>query len=268
QSKPLVTVNCGAIPEELLESELFGHEKGAFTGAIRSRIGRFELAQEGSIFLDEIGDMSPSLQVKLLRVIQERQFERIGGMRTLEADVRIIAATHRNLEDAVKHGKFREDLYYRINVIPIHIPPLRERRADIPILIGHFLKIFNTMKKKRVNAVTDEAMEHMVEYGWPGNVRELQNTMEMLIVMKEEGVLGIDDLPERIYRHGGRAEDVTSEIDIPEGGLNLNQAVTEFEKNILLKALEKSGGVKNKAAQLLKLNRTTYVEKLKRYNIS
>jgi DNA-binding NtrC family response regulator len=268
RSKPLVTVNCGAIPEELLESELFGHEKGAFTGAIRSRIGRFELAQEGSIFLDEIGDMSPSLQVKLLRVLQERQFERIGGMRTLEADVRIIAATHRNLEDAVRKGKFREDLYYRINVIPIHLPPLRERKADIPVLIGHFLKTFNTMKKKRVTAVTDDAMDRMINYGWPGNVRELQNTMEMLVVMKEEGMIDMDDLPERIYHYGGGTSDTASEVDIPEGGINLNQAVTQFEKNILLKALEKSGGVKNKAAQLLKLNRTTYVEKLKRYNIS
>ncbi|HEU17917.1 MAG TPA: sigma-54-dependent Fis family transcriptional regulator [Deltaproteobacteria bacterium] len=268
KSKPLVTVNCGAIPEELLESELFGHEKGAFTGAIRSRIGRFELAQEGSIFLDEIGDMSPSLQVKLLRVIQERQFERIGGMRTIDADVRIIAATHRDLEEAVKGGNFREDLFYRINVIPIHIPPLRERRTDIPILMGHFLRTFNNLKKKRVNGLTPEAMNYMNEYAWPGNVRELQNTMEMLIVMKEEGSIDVDDLPERIYRNAGGTHVIKSGLEIPEEGLNLNEAVTLFEKNILLKALEKSGGVKNKAAQLLKLNRTTYVEKLKRYNIT
>jgi DNA-binding NtrC family response regulator len=265
--KPLVTVNCGAIPEDLLESELFGHEKGAFTGAIRSRIGRFELAQEGSIFLDEIGDMSPSLQVKLLRVIQERQFERIGGMKTIDADVRIVAATHRDLEEAVKEGNFREDLFYRINVIPIHLPPLRERITDIPILISHFMRTFNTMKKKKVNGLSDEAMNCMMEYSWPGNVRELQNTMEMLVVMKEEGDIDVEDLPERIHRNVSGMSQVQTGLEIPDDGLNLNQAVTQFEKSILLKALEKSGGVKNKAAKLLKLNRTTYVEKLKRYNI-
>lgn len=265
--KPLVTVNCGAIPEDLLESELFGHEKGAFTGAIRSRIGRFELAQEGSIFLDEIGDMSPSLQVKLLRVIQERQFERIGGMKTIDADVRIVAATHRDLEEAVKEGNFREDLFYRINVIPIHLPPLRERITDIPILISHFMRTFNTMKKKKVNGLSDGAMNCMMEYSWPGNVRELQNTMEMLVVMKEEGDIDVEDLPERIHRNVSGMSQVQTGLEIPDDGLNLNQAVTQFEKSILLKALEKSGGVKNKAAKLLKLNRTTYVEKLKRYNI-
>jgi len=266
-TKPLVTVNCGAIPEELLESELFGHEKGAFTGAIRSRVGRFELAQEGSIFLDEIGDMSPALQVKLLRVIQERQFERVGGVKTIDADVRIVAATHQNLEEAVMNGSFREDLFYRINVIPIHLPPLRERKTDIPILISHFMTTFNKLKKKKVDGLSPDAINIMTDYAWPGNVRELQNTMEMLVVMKEMGQITKDDLPDRIRRQMRTAEQHLSEIDIPEEGLNLNQAITQFEKDILLKALEKSGGVKNRAAKMLNLNRTTYVEKLKRFNI-
>jgi len=265
--KPLVTVNCGAIPEELLESELFGHEKGAFTGAIRSRIGRFELAQEGSIFLDEIGDMSPSLQVKLLRVIQEKQFERIGGMKTINADVRIIAATHQNLEKAVEENRFREDLYYRINVIPIHIPPLRERRADIPILITHFLQKFNKLKKKMVNNVTPQAMSYMIRYSWPGNVRELQNLIEMIVVMKQEGPIEAGDLPAKIRFNRKKAEKFITGIEIPDEGLNLNHTVNQFEKDILQKALEKSGGVKNRAAKLLNLNRTTYVEKLKGYHM-
>ncbi len=267
RANPLVTVNCGAIPEELLESELFGHDKGAFTGAIKTRIGRFELAQEGSIFLDEIGDMSPSLQVKLLRVIQEKQFERIGGMSTINADVRIIAATHRNLEEAVKKGKFREDLYYRINVIPIYLPSLRERKTDIPILISHFLQTFNSLKKKTIKGLNEEAMKYMVEYSWPGNVRELQNTIEMLVVMKEKGYIEVDDLPDRISCQIDQVIDMETGVEIPDEGLSLNQAITNFEKDILLKALSKSGGVKNKAAKLLQINRTTYVEKLKRYNI-
>jgi DNA-binding NtrC family response regulator len=268
QANPLVTVNCGAIPEELLESELFGHEKGAFTGAIRNRTGRFELAQSGSIFLDEIGDMSPSLQVKVLRVIQERQFERIGGVKTIDADVRIIAATHQNLEKAVEEKKFREDLFYRINVIPIHLPPLRERMVDIPILINHFIRVFNKSKKKSIEGLTPEAMDYMMKYHWPGNVRELQNLIEMLVVMKGEGSIDVEALPEKIRSTSSRANHLTGNIDLPDEGLNLNEMVNEFEKDILQKALRKSGGVKNRAAKLLHLNRTTFVEKLKRYNIS
>ena len=268
QANPLVTVNCGAIPEDLLESELFGHEKGAFTGAIRSRTGRFELAQNGSIFLDEIGDMSPSLQVKLLRVIQERQFERIGGVKTIDADVRIIAATHQNLEKAVEEKKFREDLFYRINVIPIYLPPLRERIVDIPVLINHFIRTFNKSKKKNIEGLTTEAMDYMTKYHWPGNVRELQNLIEMLVVMKGEGMINVEALPEKIRVSSSRLNHVVGTIDLPDEGLNLNEMVNEFEKDILQKALRKSGGVKNRAAKLLHLNRTTFVEKLKRYNIS
>jgi DNA-binding NtrC family response regulator len=263
---PLVPVNCGAIPEDLLESELFGHEKGAFTGAIRNRIGRFELAQGGTIFLDEIGDMSPALQVKVLRVIQEKQFERIGGIKTMNADVRIIAATHQNLEKAVQERKFREDLFYRINVIPINLPPLRQRGADIPIMVNHFLQKFNKLKNKSVNMIMPEVVEHFMLYPWPGNVRELENLIEMLVVMKEEGNIGVDDLPSKICNYQG-GEEAFSNMEMPEEGIFFNDVISQFEKELLLKALKKNGGIKNRAAKYLNLNRTTLVEKLKRFNM-
>ena len=266
-SYPLVPVNCGAIPEELLESELFGHEKGAFTGAIKSRIGRFELAHGGTIFLDEIGDMSPALQVKVLRVIQEKQFERIGGVKTINVDVRIIAATNQDLEKAVLEKRFREDLFYRINVIPISIPPLRERKMDIPVLINHFMRKFNKLKKRNTKGLSQEAMQYMMRYPWPGNVRELENLIEMLVVMKEEGVIDVADLPPKLLSEGPRQEEAAGAVVIPEGGVSFNEMVEDFEKDLLLKALEKTGGVKNRAAKLLDLNRTTFVEKLKRYSI-
>ena len=264
---PLIPVNCGAIPEELLESELFGHEKGAFTGAIRNRLGRFELAQGGTIFLDEIGDMSPSLQVKLLRVIQEKQFERIGGVKTINADVRIIAATNQNLELAVAEKRFREDLYYRINVIPIHLPALRERGPDIAILANHFLQKFAQTKKKDVNSISPEAIACLLHYPWPGNVRELENLIEMLVVLKDDSEIVLDDLPLKIRQFKKEAQSIGS-IQIPDDGIDFNELVNQFEKDILLNALQKSSGVKNRAAKLLNLNRTTLVEKLKRLNIS
>jgi DNA-binding NtrC family response regulator len=272
KDRNLVAVNCGAIPEELLESELFGHEKGAFTGAIRNRIGRFELAHGGTILLDEIGDMSPALQVKVLRIIQEKQFERIGGIKTIDADVRIIAATNQNLEAAVADKKFREDLFYRINVIPIHIPPLRERKLDIPILANHFLAEFNQLNKKAVKTITPEAVNLFMRYSWPGNVRELQNLMERIVVIKEAGEVCVDDLPGKMIHsvsgkqamHQGTQ---STEISLPEEGVDFNEVVSNFERELLLKALKKTGGVKNSAAKLLKLNRTTLVEKLRRFNI-
>lgn len=267
RSQPMIPVNCGAIPEDLLESELFGHEKGAFTGAIRNRMGRFELAQGGTIFLDEIGDMSPALQVKVLRVIQEKQFERIGGVKTINADVRIIAATNQNLEKAVAEKQFREDLFYRINVIPINLPALRERGSDIAILANHFLTNFNKLKKKNIARITVEAINLLLRYNWPGNVRELQNLIEMLVVMKEEGEIGVDDLPAKI-----RSVPVSTAgpetIVFSEDGIDFNERVSQLEKELLLKALKLSGGVKNRAAKLLNLNRTTLVEKLKRLNIA
>lgn len=266
-NSPLIAVNCGAIPEELLESELFGHEKGAFTGAIRSRVGRFELANEGTIFLDEIGDMSPALQVKVLRVLQEKQFERIGGVKTLQVDVRIIAATNQDLEKAIAEKRFREDLFYRINVIPIHLPPLRERKVDIPMLANHFLRKFDKLKRKTVEKIAPEAMECLLRYPWPGNVRELENLIEMIVVLKEEGNIEVADLPDKIIMlpsAGGRI----SGIEITDQGINYNELIDKLEKDLLSRALEKAGGAKNRAAKLLNLNRTTFVEKLKRFKIS
>jgi len=267
RNQPMIPVNCGAIPEDLLESELFGHEKGAFTGAIRNRMGRFELAQGGTIFLDEIGDMSPALQVKVLRVIQEKQFERIGGVKTINADVRIITATNQNLEKAVDEKKFREDLFYRINVIPINLPALRERGSDILILANHFLMFFNKLKRKNVEHIVPDAVTHLMHYSWPGNVRELQNLIEMLVVMKEEGVIGVDDLPAKI-RNAPSGNQSNGTIIFSEDGIDFNDYISRLEKDLLLKALKMSGGVKNRAAKLLNLNRTTLVEKLKRLNIA
>lgn len=266
-NRPLIAVNCGAIPDDLLESELFGHEKGAFTGAIRSRIGRFELAQGGTIFLDEIGDMNPALQVKVLRVIQERQFERIGGVKTINVDVRIIAATNQNLEEAVAAKRFREDLFYRINVIPINLPSLRERKADVPILANHFLAKFNQLKKRKVEKITPAAMDIFMQYSWPGNVRELQNLIEMLVVMKGGSEIDVGDIPPKMLKRQEMEKVHDVEIELPKGAVNFNELVGNFEKELLLKALEKSGGVKNRAAKLLNLNRTTLVEKLKRFDI-
>jgi DNA-binding NtrC family response regulator len=270
KNQPFVPINCGAIPEELLESELFGHEKGAFTGAIRSRIGRFEMAQGGTLFLDEIGDMKPSLQVKMLRVIQEKEFERIGGIRTIRADVRIIAATNQNLEKAVVEKKFREDLFYRINVIPIHLPPLRERGQDIAILANQFLSKFCKLKKKHLSLFSPDVLRYFMRYPWPGNVRELENLIEMFVVMKEDGKIEVGDLPPKLLNLGNTTPTTPSLsrcIDLPADGISFNDMVNQFEKDLLLQALNRTGGVKNRAAKLLQLNRTTLVEKLKRLNL-
>lgn len=260
--RPLVAVNCGAIPEELLESELFGHVKGAFTGAVATRPGRFEMAEGGSIFLDEIGDMSPRLQVKVLRVLQERKFEPVGSNKTMEVDVRIITATNKNLERAVKENLFREDLYYRLNVIPVRLPPLRERFEDVPLLIDYFLRRYAQENGRFVPKISQEAMFALMHYNWPGNVRELENMVERLVILKHEGEITLADLPERI--RAGHEEDVLTNVQIPESGLSFKDVVDDFENQLILKALEKTGWNKNKAAQLLQLNRTTLVEKIKK----
>ncbi len=260
--KPLVAVNCGAIPETLLESELFGHERGAFTGASSTRIGRFERAHEGTLFLDEIGEMSPSLQVKLLRVLQQRCFERVGGTKTLQVDVRVIAATNRDLDQAVLDGRFREDLYYRLNVIPIAVPPLRERADDIPHLVDHFLKSINEQKQKAVQGVSPEAMRLFSAYAWPGNVRELENLIERLVILKGEGVIGPEDLPDKMARQDSYHPLLPGVF--PADGVDFNRLVDAFERDLIQRALKAAGGVKNRAAQLLQLNRTTLVEKLKK----
>ncbi|MBM4348881.1 MAG: sigma-54-dependent Fis family transcriptional regulator [Deltaproteobacteria bacterium] len=262
---PFVPVNCAAIPSELLESELFGHEKGAFTSAIRTRIGRFELANGGTLFLDEIGDMNPNLQSKLLRVLQERQFERIGGVKPIKVDIRIISATHQDLKKAVLKKKFREDLYYRLNVIPIEIPPLKQRKSDIPLLAFHFIHHFSKSKRKKVTGITDEAMERLMEYDWPGNVRELENMIERLIILAGSEMIDLPDLPERVLPPSSK--EIGGTMDIPQEGLSLETALNELEKQLILEALNKSGWVKNKAAQLLHMNRTTLIEKIKRQNL-
>jgi DNA-binding NtrC family response regulator len=263
---PLIPVNCAAIPEELLESELFGHERGAFTHAVRTRIGRFEQANGGTIFLDEIADMSPSLQVKILRVLQDRSFERIGGVKTIKVDIRVIAATNRDLEEMVRQGKFREDLYYRLNVIPIRVPPLRERVSDIPLLVQHFLHEFSRKKKKPIKRLSSEAMDRLMHYPWPGNIRELENLMERMVILSEGEEIQAAELPER-FRIKAPAAAVKPQ-EIPEHGIHLTAAVAEFERDLILKALDKSNWVKSRAAQLLHLNRTTLLEKMKKQNIS
>ena len=262
-----VPVNCGAIPEELLESELFGHEKGAFTGAFRTRIGRFELASGGSIFLDEVSEMSPNLQVKLLRIIQEREFERVGGIKSIKADVRIIAATNKNLEEEVAEGRFREDLYYRLNVIPITLPPLRERNDDIPLLVKHFLNKYNSDSSKKLSGFSKKAMSVIMNYKWPGNVRELENIVERMVVLCDTPEVELSDLPNKILSGSATDSSDIPRIDLPETGIDLSTAVSEFEKSIIIQALNKSNWVKNRAAKLLHVNRTTLVEKIKKQKL-
>ncbi len=266
QAAPFVSINCGAIPENLLESELFGHVRGAFTGATANKVGKFEQAHGGTIFLDEIGDMSADLQVKILRVLEEGEFEPVGGNRTVRVDVRIIAATHRDLEARVSEGQFREDLYYRLYVIPLLLPPLRERRGDVALLAAHFLEAFNTRGAGAIEGLSDEALAALERYAWPGNIRELRNLMERLVVLKQDGVIERHDLPAKFSESAG-TNPVNAGIALSDDGINLNSAVTEFEKALILQSLEKTKWVKNKAAKLLKLNRTTLVEKIKRYRL-
>lgn len=262
-SGPFIAINCGAIPSELLESELFGHVKGAFTGAISNRLGRFEMADGGTLFLDEIGDLEPTLQVKILRALQEKSFEPVGGVKTVNVNVRVIAATNINLEKAVEDGRFREDLYYRLNVIPVQLPALQERKPDIPLLLAHFLNQFNKFKTKRIVGFSELAMDSLVQYPWPGNIRELENLVERLSILKSEGTIELSDLPTKYQVKVEKKEDFQFE-DIPENGLDFNSAVDAFENSLILKALEKTGWNRNQAAALLRLNRTTLVEKIKK----
>ncbi|MFC1491532.1 sigma 54-interacting transcriptional regulator [Nitrospinota bacterium] len=263
---PLIPVNCGAIPEELLESELFGHEKGAFTGATTAREGRFQMADGGTILLDEVSEMSPKLQVKFLRVLQESEFERVGGGKTIRVDVRIIAATNKDLEKSVACREFREDLYYRLNVIPLPLPPLRERQGDISLLVQSFIDMFQEKNLSSLKSVAPDAMAALQAYSWPGNVRELENLIERMAILAEGSILKLSDLPERFKssQAADSGQGGTPEIDIPEEGIDLRAVMEDMENRLIEKALEKSGGVKNRAAQLLGLNRTTLVEKLKK----
>jgi DNA-binding NtrC family response regulator len=262
---PFVPINCGAIPEELLESELFGHEKGAFTGAFKERRGRFELANKGTIFLDEIGEMSPKLQVKLLRFLQETKFQRVGGSRTVEVDVRILAATNKDLERAVAENEFREDLFYRLNVIPIHVPPLRERTGDIAILIQHFLKQHCVKKNILQKRMSEAAIESLEQYDWPGNVRELENVIERLVILTDPDEIQLLDLPKRMQAVQQMPE--PRHIELGQDGINLKETLDCLENRLIVDALQRAGGVKNKAAKLLGLNRTTLIEKMKKKQI-
>lgn len=282
--KPFVPVNCGAIPQELLESELFGHEKGAFTGAITSRPGRFELAQGGTIFLDEIGDMPLHMQVKLLRVLQEKTYERVGGTKTMEADVRVIAATHQNLEKLIEEGKFREDLYYRINVFPIEMPPLRERTEDIPLLLNELVARIENEKRGSIR-FNSAAIMALCRHEWPGNVRELANLVERLVITHPYGVIGVSDLPKR-FRH---VDDLDEEREMPEevaapagpgyvsmdapallpvNGIDLKEYLNNLEYNLIKQALDDCNGVVARAAEKLKIRRTTLVEKMRKFDLN
>ena len=265
KDKPFVQINCGATPEGLLESEFFGYRRGAFTGATADKAGKFELAKGGTIFLDEIGDMSADLQVKVLRVLEEGEFERVGGTETIKSDARIIAATHRDLEEEVQKRNFREDLFYRLYVIPIMLPTLKERKGDIPYLVHYFLEEFSKKKAAQPAKVSDEAMKILVNYPWPGNVREIRNLIERLVVLHEGEQILPQDLPEKIRTEGGQRPQ--RKTDVEGEGISFNTAVSEFEKALIISALERTNWVKNKAAQLLQIKRTTLVEKIKRYNL-
>ncbi|MFB3146232.1 MAG: sigma-54-dependent transcriptional regulator [Nitrospirales bacterium] len=260
---PLVPVNCGAIPESLLESELFGHEKGAFTGAIATKVGRFELAEGGTIFLDEIGDLSPPLQVKILRVLQERTYERVGGVRTLKTDARVVAATNQDLEELVSTKRFREDLFYRLNVVPIVVPPLRQRSGDIPLLVYHFIEQLNIRRNASLTDCSPEAFRLLSDYQWPGNVRELANLIERIAILKRKGQIEVSDLPEK-FRRPSVVPSLSASPSIPGAGIDLGRVVEEFENRLILEALERTNWVKSRAAQLLQINRTTLIEKLKK----
>jgi len=266
---PFVRVNCGALPETLLDSELFGHEKGAFTGAERQRRGRFELADGGTLFLDEISTISPTTQVRLLRVLQERELERVGGEETIPVDVRIIVATNTPAEELLGGEEFRSDLYYRLHVVPITLPPLRERESDIELLAKHFIAKLRDRTRSRVESVSDDALARLTGYDWPGNVRELENVIERSLVLAEGAVLGPEDIP--LFRSpGGETPTLDSSMlqhSLPSDGLDLTGAVEEMEERMLRQALERAGGVKAEAARLLGLKSSAFYYKLEKYGI-
>ena len=259
---PLIKVNCAALPETLLESELFGHEKGAFTGATAKRVGRFEAADKGTLFLDEIGELTPGMQVKLLRVLQEREFERLGGNQTIKVDVRVIAATNRDIEQAVKEGKFREDLYYRLNVVTLAIPSLRERREDIPALLDHFIKKYGDENRKTISGMAAEARDLLMRYPYPGNVRELENIIERAVVLSKKGIITTADLPIHVKGAIGEGE-------LPARTLkgSLNETLDTVERGLIIEALKESGGIQTRAAAKLGISERVLRYKLKKYQI-
>ncbi len=272
RSKPFVPLNCGAIPADLLESELFGHEKGAFTGAISARQGRFGMADGGTLFLDEIGDMSLPMQVKLLRVLQERTFERVGSNRSESVDVRIIAATHVNLEEAIAAGSFREDLYYRLNVFPIETPPLRERTEDLPLLVNDLVERLDHEGRGMIQ-LTTPCIESLTQYNWPGNVRELANLVERLSILYPNGAVDVHDLPQKyrspevVARVPSRLNEDESLPAIPADGMDLKEHLTDIERELILRALNDADWVVSHAAKQLRMGRTTLVEKMRKFGL-
>jgi len=257
-----ITVNCGALTETLLESELFGHERGAFTGAIKSKMGRFELADGGTLFLDEIGDVPPSMQVKLLRALQEQEFERVGGESTIKVDVRVISASNKNLEEEVKNGRFRQDLFYRLHIIPTVLPPLRERRDDIPLLANHFIEKLSSRVNPNVRAIADDSLGRLMAYHWPGNVRELENVIEQALVFAEGESITVAALP--AFLQGPAAED---KLDVPKE-MSLPEILDDLERQLILKAYKKAKGVKTETARLLGIKTSALYYKLDKYGIS
>ena len=261
-SGPLITINCAAIPETLLESELFGHEKGAFTGAFFQHHGKFEQAQGGTLFLDEIGDLSPALQAKLLRVIQEKTFERVGGNKTIRVDVRVISATHQDLETLIRENRFRQDLYFRLNVVSLFLPPLRERREDIPLLIDHFIKKFGGQNNKEGLELSKEARELLLRYPYPGNVRELENLIERTVVLSRPPLITSRDLP--FHLKEGSLEPFPPGLESP---LTLNQQLEDLEKHLIQEALKEGGGVQTRAAEKLAVSERVLRYKLQKYGL-
>jgi two-component system response regulator PilR (NtrC family) len=266
RDKPMVSLNCGAMPENLLESELFGHMRGSFTGADTNKKGLLEVAERGTVFLDEIGEMSAVMQVKLLRVLQERRFRRVGGLEELQADIRVIAATNQDLARAISEGRFREDLYYRINVIPIALPPLRERREDIPLIAEHFLAKYSEQMEKEISGITHETMKLLVQYDWPGNIRELENVMERAVALELSPAILPESLPAGIRGESPRS--VAAPVEgLPEAGFDLEAHVKEIEMSYISEALKRAGGVQVKAADLLGMSFRSFRYYVKKYNL-
>jgi two-component system response regulator PilR (NtrC family) len=267
REKPMVSLNCGAMPENLLESELFGHMRGAFTGADSNKKGLLEVAERGTIFLDEIGEMSPVMQVKLLRVLQERRFRRVGGLEELQADIRVVAATNQDLTRLVAEGKFREDLYYRINVIPIALPPLRDRREDIPLLAEHFLAKYTDVMSKQIAAISHDAMQLLVRHDWPGNIRELENVIERAVALEATPTILPDSLPPALRGGPVRTTGSATVDPIPGSGFDLEAHVQEIERGYISEALKRAGGVQVKAAELLGMSFRSFRYYVKKYNL-
>ncbi len=267
KDRPFVTINCGAIPENLMESEMFGHKKGSFTGAIADKLGLFEVADGGSLFLDEVGELPLSIQVKMLRAIQERVVRRVGATEDLKVEVRIIAATNRNLEDMVQKGTFRQDLYYRLNVIHIKTPSLRERKEDIPLLAHHFLKKYNDKLNKNISSISTEAMESLKKYDYPGNVRELENMLERTVALESGATVLPESLPPLVNTNSGRKLASSNEIEVTDEGVDLDKIIGQIEKELIIKAIHQGNGIKKRAAKLLSITFRSMRYRIEKYNL-